>query len=348
MTDTMIKTGRAVGIMPQTKGMEEEDFHTALQVLTRALASLEENLYAAQSLVQQLAGSLDEVRQRLLALSSYASPPPQTALATTPGEYAQLHIYCFGAFEVYRGSTYIPQRRSGKGSAILKYLASRPRQPVQRDVLLEVLWPETAPRIANNRLKVAVHHLRQTFTPEVAGLNGEPMILFQDGYYLFNPQIRVWTDVEAFKLNWQTGLRLERAGRLAEAVPFYQQAKTLYRGDFLEDDPFEEWTLAQREELRDTYLMILDKLSRAWFQAGQLDRAVEGWKKIIAMDPWREDAYRHLMVCYSQSRQRELALHWYALCLQALRDQLGLGPAAETVALYEHIRAGERVDALVD
>ncbi len=323
----------------------EEGLQTTLHTLIRALTSLEEEVSSAQALVQQLTTSLDDLRQQVLALSR-ASPAP-LALAASPAGRAELNLYCFGPFEVYYEGTRIPQRRCGKVSLILKYLAARPRQPTSRDVLLEILWPGAAPGLANNRLKVAMHHLRRMFVLAVPRRD-EPVILCQGGHYFFSPQVQLWTDVEAFRENWQAGLRLERSGSLAGAVPFYQQAIRLYRGDFLEEDLFEEWTLALREELKDTYLTALDKLSHYWFQVGQLERAVEGWKRIVATDAWREDAYRHLMVCYSRSGQIGLALHWYNLCVQVLHDQLDLPPAAETVALYERIRAGERVNTLVE
>lgn len=343
MTTVNLENRRRIQQAPYVMGLEE-GLQTTLHTLIRALTSLEEEVSSAQALVQQLTASLADLRQQVLALS-IASPAPM-ALAASPAERAELRLYCFGLFEVYCEGTRIPQR-CGKVSSILKYLASRPRQPTSRDVLLEVLWPGAAPDIANNRLKVAMHHLRRMFALAIPQRD-DPVILCQDGHYFFNPQIQVWTDVEAFRGSWQAGLRLERSGSLAGAVPFYQQAVRLYRGDFLEEDLFEEWTLALREELRDTYLTVLDKLSRYWFQVGQLDRAVEGWKKIVATDAWREDAYRHLMVCYSRVGQIGLALHWYNLCVQALRDQLDLPVAAETVALYERIRAGERVDTLVE
>lgn len=330
--------------IPQTIRLEAS-FEARLHTLIRALTSLEEEVSSAQARVQQLTASLDDLRQQILTLSSTSRLP--IVPVRSPAKEAELRIYCFGPFEVYYEGTRIPQRRCGKVPSILKYLASRPQQPVSRDVLLEVLWPETAPGIANNRLKVAVYHLRQAFALAVPQ-RGEPIVLFQDGHYLFNPEVHVWTDVDTFRENWQAGLRLERSGTPAGAIPFYQQAVKLYRGDFLEEDLFEEWTLAPREELKDTYLMALDKLSHYWFQAGQLERAIEGWKKIVAMDIWREDTYRHLMVCYSRAGQIGLALHWYNLCVQVLRDQLDLPPAAETVALYERIRAGERVNALVE
>ncbi len=323
----------------------EASFEARLHTLIRALTSLEEEVSSAQARLQQLTASLDDLRQQVLTLSSTSLLP--VVPVRSPAREVELRIYCFGSFEVYYRGIHIPQRRCGKVAAVLKYLAARPRQHISRDVLLEVLWPGAAPGIANNRLKVAVYHLRQTFALAVPA-ESEPVILFQDDHYCFNPQMQVWTDVEAFRGNWQAGLRLERNGSLAEAVPFYEQAVQLYRGDFLEEDRFEEWTLAPREELKDTYLTALDKLSHYWFQVGQLDRAVEGWKRIVATDAWREDTYRHLMVCTSRAGQIGLALHWYNLCVQVLRDQLELPPAAETVALYERIRAGERVNALVE
>ena len=36
--------------------------------------------------------------------------------------------------------------------------------------------------------------------------------------------------------------------------------------------------------------------------------------------------------------QRGLALHWYNRCVQILKDQLGLDPEPETVALAQQIR----------
>lgn len=334
-----------IEVMLQPVG-SDDDVHAAIRVVTRALTSLEEGIHDTQTLVQQLVTSLGDYRQTAPALSH--TPPASQAPTSASIQKAQLRIYSLGPFEIYCGEEWIPQRRTGKGRAILKYLAARPRQPVLRDVLLEVLWPETEPHIANNRLKVAMHHLRQAFALRGPDHDCGEYILFHNGCYLFNPNITVWTDVEAFEGHWRQGMRLERAGRLAEAIPFYLQAEMLYRGDFLAEDLFEEWTLVRREELKDLYLMTLDKLSRYWLQTGNADRAIEGWKKIIAKDPWREDAYRHLMVCFARCRQRELALRWYDLCVQTLQTQLGLEPEPETVALYQRIRSGESLSEWMD
>jgi DNA-binding SARP family transcriptional activator len=230
-----------------------------------------------------------------------------------------------------------------KGRTILKFLASRPRQPVLRDVLLENLWPEEDPDVANNRLKVAMHHLRQVRTINDGEADHGDYVIFRDGCYMFSPHIRIWTDVEAFEAAWKTGARLERSGYLPQAIPFFEQAEALYRGDYFEDDRFEEWMLVRREELKETYLRILDKLSRFWFRQGVLESAIDGWKKILVTDVWREDVYRHLMVCFAKNGQRGVALHWYDLCVEVLQKELQLAPEQETVSLSNRIRRNEPV-----
>ncbi len=319
------------------------DLREQLQAVASQLAALEKHLQDMRVLVRQLSGQIDG------GLPAGNLPPPvfapvQSALGTAApadsAEQAVLLISCFGSFAVRRGKDVIPQR-PGKGSSLLKYLASRPHQPIQRDVLLDVLWPDTHPDIANNRLKVALYHLRQTFGRIAGEGHFEDFIMFRDGCYFFSPGIKIRSDVEAFEQAWHAGRQLEVAGKLKQAVDYYQQAEALYRGDFLEQDVFEEWTLLRREELKDIYLTIVDKLSHYWFDTGDLPAAIDGWRKIIARDAWREDVYRQLMRCFDRLGQRGRALQRYEACRRALHEELGVEPEAETVALYDRICKGK-------
>ncbi len=265
----------------------------------------------------------------------------QVALNHAPQKASQLRIACFGTFRIsYEGKS-ISLRRTGKGITILKYLASR-NGPVLRDVLLEAIWPETDPEVASNRLRVAIHRLRQTFAPMLSDdAEGDVIIRTEDGYAL-NPTLDIVTDVQAFEFCWETGKRLDHMGRLAEAIPFYLEAQALYQGDLLEEDLFEEWTFARRDRLKDIYLHIMDRLSQHWLQSGNTEQAIEGWKDVLACDPLREDVYRRLMEVYAQQGQRALAVRVFTMCKTVLEQELQVEPDPETVALYERIRQGER------
>jgi DNA-binding SARP family transcriptional activator len=314
-----------------------------LEAALEGIRALAESARVSDTLLQQLFSQLERERVILrelegILLGLLADPAGGEAPAMTAGDGAQLRIHCLGQFRVWMGRQNIPVHSSGKCLVILKYLALNSHKPVPKEVLLETLWPDAEPGVANNRLKVAVHRLRQMLGS--ACPQQRDSVLFQNGAYGFNPAVGVWTDVDAFEECYRAGLLLERAGQTAEAMSLYTRARQLYRGDLLPDDTFEEWTLVRREELRESYLDILGRLSRHYLRNGQTDAAIEGWRSILAKDPWREDAYRALMICHARIGRRSLALRWYDLCVIVLREQLNLEPEEATVDLCRRIREG--------
>lgn len=332
---------------PIALSMQKQDLiRTSLQIVAETLEILERDAPDGQALIRRLSSHLLQQSEALgIARQSILEAPQEspTHLPRPTSGGVELRIYCLGPLRVCRGDEDINLRRTGKGLAVLKFLALRPHQPVQRDILLEAIWPGTEPSIARNRLKVAVHHLRQAFVTHGCDPHCEGCVIFRDGCYLFNPEISVWTDAGAFQSALQSAIRFERAGHLQQAIPLYEQAEFLYRGDLLEEDLYEEWTLLRREEIKDAYLTILDKLSRYWLSVGKEEDAIEGWKRILAKDPWREDIYRRLMALNARRGQRGLALRWFALCTTTLHTQLNVTPEPETVALHQRILAGKDV-----
>jgi DNA-binding SARP family transcriptional activator len=124
---------------------------------------------------------------------------------------------------------------------------------------------------------------------------------------------------------------------LAEAVVEYRMATELYRGDFLEEDLYEDWPNAQREHLRQIYLERVDQLSEYYLQQGKYPETIALCQKMLAQDNCHEEAHRRLMRCYQSQGQRHLAVRQYQLCVQALRIELDVPPLPETQKLYEQI-----------
>jgi len=165
-------------------------------------------------------------------------------------------------------------------------------------------------------------------------------ILFEDGHYLLNPAVSVWVDSEEFVQHYEAGRSLERKGKSAEAMEEYEVAESLYQGDFLEEDLYEDWPIPRREGLKDSYFFTLDRLSRYHLKKGEYATCVHFCQKILAKDDCREDTHRRLMRCYSRQGQRNLALRQYHLCVETLARVLEVPPMPETAALYHQIRNG--------
>lgn len=263
------------------------------------------------------------------------SPPP-----TAP---SRLEIRCFGRFEVARGGVPIEHWRRGKAKTLLKHLVVR-RQPVPRDVLIDLLWPDADPQVAVNGLRVTLHALRQALTAGDPRRPGEvEYVIFEGGNYGLNPAVDLWVDAEEFSRHFVAGLSAERRGELAGAVRHFERAEEMYRDDYLLEDLYEDWTLVRREELKDQYLMVLTKLADACLLEGDADGCIVRCHKILQKDACREDAYRRLMQCYHQLGQRSQAIHWFMLCDRTLRQELEVAPAEQTIELYQRICKGASV-----
>jgi len=154
---------------------------------------------------------------------------------------------------------------------------------------------------------------------------------------VLNSETDVWSDVGEFEYHWHTGRRLEKEGKPTEAIVHFETAESLYKGDFLEDDLYEEWTWLQREALRDTYLNLLGRL--ADYSMGNADYigCVERSLRTLAKDSCNENAYQHLMCAYSRLGQRNRAIKWYHTCKAAMKRELDVSPDHHTVELYHRI-----------
>ncbi len=254
-----------------------------------------------------------------------------------------IEVYFLGRFEVRSSIGQVDRWNSIKAKSVFQYLLMKPHQPTTREALMEALWPECTPQAAGNNLKAAVHNLRLTLNALFDEPESMQYIIFRQGSYLLNPEINLWTDVELFENCWAAGRKLEKEQKPAEALREFEKAEALYRGDYLEDETYEEWTLLRREALKDTYLMILSKLADHSLQIADYESCIHYSQKILAGDNCREDTYRRLMYCYAKLGQRNRALRWYDICCQTNKAELDAMPDNETSNLYYKILKDEAV-----
>jgi len=170
-----------------------------------------------------------------------------------------------------------------------------------------------------------------------------PVVVHCGGAYRINRDLRLWLDVDEFDSRVKSGCRFEDAGEIDQATRDYECAGELYRGDFLADDPYEDWAALSRERLRLAHLDALGRLSNLYFNAGHYTACASLCQRIIERDPCREDAHRRLMRCYSRQGQPHLALMQYRICARALADELGVETDPATMELHQNIRRHERV-----
>jgi DNA-binding SARP family transcriptional activator len=249
-----------------------------------------------------------------------------------------LRIYTFGPFRVLRDGRPIAVSawRSQQTRTVLKVLLTRRGRVVPADQLLEILWPEDDPDTGRSRLHVRVSQLRRALD----GDNPSAFVLTVEGGYVFDPEADCWVDAVAFEAHAQQGRRLQADGALAEAITAYETARALYRGDYLEEELYEDWAFAERERLRASFLTMLTELAEAYAQQGRYRRAIACCRDVLSADPCRESVYVRLMLYYYYAGERPRALSTFERCRQALAEELDVEPLPSTLDLVERIRDG--------
>lgn len=244
-----------------------------------------------------------------------------------------LNVQFFGQFEmVFRGQTVVLQ--GTKTRSLLAYLLYHRGKSIHRDILMEKFWPDTSTSSARNSLNVAIHNIRKAFQKVD---EGRDCILYKNERYGFCESLRIATDVDLFKQYWSHGRSKEQIQGIEAAILTFQKAYAYYRGDLLEDLLYEDWTTQHRENLREIYLVILDRLSSFYFQKVQYAKAIDLCKKMLVLDKCMEDVHCRLILAYYKLGKRGKAIRRYQECIKILREELNVEPSQSTLDLWKEI-----------
>jgi DNA-binding SARP family transcriptional activator len=261
----------------------------------------------------------------------HINSPARTSVPAAPS----LAIYLLSPFRVVADDRAVERWPHGKGKAIFKYLATHRGQPVPREVLMDVFWPESDQDAARNNLNVAMHGLRKALAQ---GDTGFPFIVYRQGCYAFNPDLRLWVDAEAFVDCVHRAQVAEQHGTEDAALAAYREALAVYHRPLLVDDRYEDWLIPQRQRLQKQYVDVLMRLASRHFGNDDFEACAALANKLLEVDPCDEEAHRLLMRCYNRMGHAHLALRQYHFCVDALTRELKLIPSQQTVALFQQIR----------
>ncbi|MCB0173098.1 MAG: hypothetical protein KDJ97_21405 [Anaerolineae bacterium] len=266
----------------------------------------------------------------------------------------QFNLTLSGPFRLAVGKDVVNNHfPSDKVRALLAYLALEPDQAHSRRMLLGLLWPELTDRRALNNLRVTLHRLRQTLNRAVSGSSEQLLSITRHTIQLNTTEIDI--DVHRFQQYLAATTTHQHADLAACADCLAQLAKAaeLYRGELLSGFgladalAFEEWLLLRREMLNQQGLMVFTRLAEAYEIQGAYDLALAYATRLVDLDPYREESHRILMRLLARNDQPDQALAHYGRWHERLRQEMGVAPAEETLALVEEIRSGRLSEAAV-
>jgi DNA-binding SARP family transcriptional activator/TolB-like protein len=205
--------------------------------------------------------------------------------------------------------------------AILALLARAGQRGVTREKLLALLWPDADDERGPRTLAQALYALRKDLGVDDAIVGLKELRL---------DPATVSSDIADFS-------SAVSRGDDARAV-------ALYGGPFLDGfhlpnaEEFSRWVEQERSAIATEHARAIESLARGAQTAGDVNRAVEWWRKLAALDPLNARIAIGLMDALAASGERTAAIQHARVYELLVEQELDLPPDAEVIALAERLR----------
>jgi predicted ATPase/DNA-binding SARP family transcriptional activator len=268
----------------------------------------------------------DKIRYDGAAMEPHSELPAE---GQPPGQtQPQLVVRLLGEFVVTFGDKPLRGLAGDRPQSLLAYLLLHRAAPQSRRYLSFLLWPDSTEAQARNNLRNLLFTLRQA---------------------LPNPD--AWLAADAATIQWRTDAALRfdvadfqaaiaEARGAAQAPPAGQQiyhleaAVAAYSGDLL-PGCYDDWLLAEREQLRQEYAAALTQLVALWEGKGEYAAALRPAQRLLQVDALNEAAYVQLMRLHALLGDRAAVQRLYQNCVVVLQRELDVEPAPATQKAYQ-------------
>jgi predicted ATPase/DNA-binding SARP family transcriptional activator len=242
-----------------------------------------------------------------------------------------IQVYSLGGFRVVVDGRAIaddvwPRR---KARQLFKLLLSRANRRMGKEEIIELLWPESDGQTGSTNLRATVFALRRALGSGDGSLPGYSVVFSDRNSLWLRPDAGLWLDADHFDL------LMRQAQTSLDPLALLVQADTLYAGEYLPDDPYEDWAVERRERLKRAWSQLQVRLARAWEDSDQIDSAVAALRRLLDADACDERAARELMRLLVRHGRRSDAVRTYQRLVAALRNDLDVAPSDDITLLFE-------------
>lgn len=208
-----------------------------LRALELAVDYLGSSLRLAERQDAQVS-AIEQLREERLAVESRGSALSEALAGGTP-HAPSLRVHVLGSLRAERNGE--PIRRWGgekagsrQAEGLFAFLFDRRERGASKDEIIELIWPD----VDLDRADVAFHRtmlgLRSMLQPGRRGGRGPAAITFRNDRYRLDTSIVAWSDVAEYERLIAAAGRADRD----DGERLLEQARALYRGDYLDDCPY--------------------------------------------------------------------------------------------------------------
>ncbi|MFC5404944.1 response regulator [Cohnella soli] len=217
--------------------------------------------------------------------------------------------------------------RTVKAKELFAYMVHKRGQPVRKETLLELLWPDVDEKKGYAQMYTAIYQLRKSFKKSDLGID---LVNSGDGYLLKEDSVTI----DAFE--WEKELRaLQELD--ADTEERHASVFSSYPGDYLLEHDY-DWAEGERQRLRNLRYRHGLALCRYWSETNRGKEAADAYEKLLTEFPYAEEIYEALIVLYDREGYGSLAMRQYEALEIMLHSEFGEAPSEAARKLYEQLR----------
>ena len=220
---------------------------------------------------------------------------------------------------------------------LLRLLILYRNKGIQKEKLLFLLWPDATFEKAGMNLKNLLHRLKQIVGDGLIDSNSSIVKLAAS---------KCWFDIDNFLNCVADARRMIGEGKYQNALDIYDDAFSLYKGDYFEDSIYSDQFVEDRENLRQTYMDSLFNASKNAMLIGEYGKAKIWLGKMISKDPCCEVAYRLHFIVYAKSGLRYKAIELMEQLKKNLMQTFEMKPDENTLNLIHDISNSVEIHAV--
>lgn len=227
--------------------------------------------------------------------------------AIGPPPVPEVAVQALGHLAVLLSGTPVPPAgwQSRKARELVKVLAGRMGGPVTRTALAALLWPDTAPEVANRRLSVLISTARGILDPERRHPADRFLVSDHSSVRLDTEHVAV--DTARFHDAARAALAADAAadgsrdtGAAVDVVARLEVVVGMYTGDFGDDGEIAgEWSERPRAAFAELHRDVVRTLARRCLRLGRCDAASGWYLRLIGDDAYDESAHLGLIAALS-------------------------------------------------
>jgi DNA-binding SARP family transcriptional activator len=272
-------------------------------------------------------------RGKPVGAAAVVFPPPLFLVGGPSGGRVNVRyrIELLGGLRVQHGDRQITRFPTRKAASLLAYLAYYLPRSHSREVLVELLWPESDVEAGRSRLSVVLSSLRQQL--ESPGPPSGAVVQADRFAVGLNPSA-VTTDVAEFEVAVQAA---EAAARASDPVSLLTTAVERYGGVLL-PGYYEDWVAPEQQRLAERFLQALRQLTGHLERSGEFERALQYARRAVSVDPLREEAHELLIRLHAAAGQPGAALRQYRELERMLKQEFNAAPSAAIRAAVDQLQ----------